>query len=127
MYLSLMLTALALNVILCCAYVAELHYLLLISNVVIDVICSWVIIFRTNEKLLPLKRLIQLQSGKKRSFSATVTDVSNDTHRIPGLDCFMVAANGRRLFMPVKGCIRVTIGKSYEFDLVDNVIVEVRP
>ncbi len=126
LYVGLAWTAVAIHVALCCAYVAERHYLLLTLNVAIDVLCSWVIIFRINEILLPLKRLIRLQSGKKRSLSATVDSISDDTQRIPGLDCLVVTANGRRLFLPVRGCIRVTVGETYGFELVDNVIVEVR-
>jgi hypothetical protein len=125
-YIGAILVTSALNIFLCHLRTDQNHYWLLTANVLLDVLCGWFLIYHMTEKHLVLKRMIRLQKGNRSTITAEITGISEHTQRIPGLNCFVVTANGRRLFLPERGNISLEIGKTYTLDFVDNVIVEAR-
>ena len=125
-YIGALLLTSALNIFLCYLRTDQNHYWLLAVNALLDILCGWGIIYHMTEKHLVLKRMIRLQKGNRTTITAEIAGISEKTQRIPGLNCFVVTANGRRLFLPEQGNISLETGKTYTLDFVENVIVEAR-
>lgn len=115
---------LCMNIAACCLRTDENHAYMLALNVLTDVACGWFVIYRLETGIFVQRRLLRLVKRQPRRYEAVVTEISGETRRIPGMDCVLVRAGERTLYLPQTGTIRLETGIRYTFGLVDNVIVE---
>ena len=113
------------NVLFCFLRTDANHSILLVSNILIDVLCGWGVIYRIETSVMIKKRLLHLASRPLQSYEAVTEQTEGAWHRIPGLDCRQVIAGGRILYLPQDGKIQLKKDVSYTFSIAGNVIVEV--
>ena len=116
---------LVVNIGACFLRTDENHAFLLMFNILSDILVGGALIYRADTQLRLKKSLLRLARRTPRSFSATVHQILETTHRIPGVSCVLVRADERMLYLPQTDTIKLFQGQTYTFGVVDNVIVEV--
>ena len=116
-----------LNLLLCLLRTDNNHAILLIANILSDIIYGCILLYRIESSILLRKRMLKMWNRSRRTFSAVIKEISNNTHRVPGMDCAEVLAGERVLYLPQTDTIKLEVGIGYTFGLVDNVIVEAEP
>lgn len=126
LYCSLAVVALlCVNVGVCFLWTEKRHTFLLLFNILSDILCAGAVIYRAETYISPRKSLLRLMKKPARTYTAEVWEVSENTHRIPGLDCNVIRTEQRVFYLPRTEMIRLETGKTYTFRVVDNVILEV--
>ena len=121
---SLVCATLLLNILLCVLRTDRNHVWFLLTNILTDTACGWYVIYRVSTRILVMRRLLLLTQKKRYSICGKIDSVTVETRRIPHLDCMVVLVDGRKLYLPLQGSIRLEEGTSYHLTVVDNVIVE---
>ena len=103
----------------------ENHTFMLLFNIITDIVCGSIVIYRLDTRILVKRSLLRLAKRTPRNLTATVQEISEKHHRVPGLDCVLVYTDHRVLYLPCTDTIRLEAHQTYDFQVVDNVIVEV--
>lgn len=116
---------LCVNIAACCLRTDTNHYLMLSFNILTDIICGSLLLYRVDTSILIKRQLLRLSKREQRKITAVVEDVLPESHRVPGLNCALVRTGERVLYLPKTDTIRLEKNVEYTFGVVDNVIVEV--
>lgn len=99
------------------------HTALLMSNIALDIGCSFFLLYRISEVFLPRYRLYRLSCRSATRITATVTHISPGTIRYMQLNCYEITADGGKCFLPAD-TICLEPDRQYTLGLVSNIIVE---
>ncbi len=79
------------------------HILMLVLTIAVDVAYGWYLIAIMNIYVLPMQRLLKAYDGKKAVHSGSIAEVSADTYKMQGIDCFKLileSEDKRAFFLP---------------------------
>ena len=113
------------NVVACLLHTDANHRFLLAFNILTDIIVGSLVLYRVETHIRVNKSLLRLAKRTPRTLTATVEGIAEKTCRIPGLDCLAVHTDRRVLYLPETDGVCLEQDKSYTFQIVDNVILEV--
>lgn len=104
------------------------HTVLLWSNILLDILVGWFLIFYISIFIVPQRRLLNLYNGQRSMFQGTVLEITQQTQRIRHLDCVCVTICGgedeRKFFLPSSTPLKLSPGEKVEISAVTNIIVE---
>ncbi len=126
--MAVSMTAVGLNVLLCCLRNDDNHELLLTLNIAVDILCVWFLMLYAGVFLSERRRQLKLYKGRWQCLQGCVTEITEETQRNQGFDCRRItvdAGEQRALLLCDNGNIQLQCGKSYVFNAVSNIIVEV--
>lgn len=92
-------------------------------NIITDIVCGIFVIWFVSVKILPERVLCRFAEKPMTEYSGEVREQSEKTVRYMDMDCYELAVNDRKLFLPVSSA-RLQTGETYRFRLVSNVIME---
>lgn len=102
------------------------HNLLLAADIVVSLIGCWYLVWYVTAKILPLRRLLRLDSMPETELSGTVDEISEQSERYFGFDCTPVKIGGRRLFVINNGNISLRAGEEVTVLTSHGIVKEVR-
>ncbi len=116
---------LALNILLLLSRTEQKHSTHLLVNILTGIAAAWVLMGYARLVLMPRRRLYRLAcSNHSDSICGTVQSVSPQPEYQEGLRCLRVQVDGRMLFLPCDGALRLKVGRQVKLQTVGHFITE---
>lgn len=98
---------------------------MLIFNIVTDIAAGFFITYCVGFLIQPRKKCLQFSKRATEKLNGTVLNISDQTTRILGFDCYTVTTDSQKVFLSDCCNIELEVGKEITLGIVMNVITEV--
>lgn len=101
------------------------HNAMLLLNIAADIAAGFFITYFASFNIIPLKRCLKFSLKPVQTVSGNVSEISENTIRVLGFDCFAVTVDGRKVFLPDCADISINVGEAVTFGVAMNVVTGV--
>ena len=101
------------------------HTIFMVLNMALDMAAGWFCIWQLDSFILPYKKLLKLYRKIGTTVSGTVEEISSQTQRYYGFDCFAVTVDGHKLFVVDNGTISLEPTQQVTLEVVHGIVKEV--
>ena len=119
------LSTIVINIILTFLRNEENHQIFLTLNIVLDVLCFFILLTYIGCYLQPKLNILKLYSENQLLIEGEIKEISQSTIRYMNLDCYMVLIDEHKFYLPENKFIKCEIDQNIKISTAYEVILEV--
>lgn len=123
--IAALIAAIVCNIVLTLFRTPQNHTIFMVLNMALDMAAGWFCIWQLDSFILPYKKLLKLYRKTGTTVSGTVEEISSQTQRYYGFDCFAVTVDGHKLFVVDNGTISLEPMQPVTLEVVHGIVKEV--